>query len=358
MKHFIAFLLILASFLPVDAQLQSNAERANQLTQEAIELMDNGKIAESLELLNQALKIDPDNINVSYEMIYAYYLMEDYKHCVEVAKPLLKHPDVFDQVYQMIGNSYDLLGKPAKAIKYYNKGIQKFPGSGRLYLEKGIVLANQNKLPKALEAWEAGIVADPDHSSNYYYASQMFAQTNEKIWGIYYGEIFLNLEPLTERSKFISKQLYDLYEECLSIQDSKWIPNFSEKATTINMSSLKNFKLSFETVHSLDMSKACQGLTPEFNIQNLVKIRKQFLAEWNINHAERYPNVIFEWHNELSELNYLEPYLFWLFKEGAKDEYNQWVKSNTELFDKFMTWFYENRMMITPENSTHRFSYD
>lgn len=358
MKNLALTFLFLAWLTTLNAQVQSNRERATQLTYQAIDLMDNGKITESLELLNQALKIDPDNINVSYEMIYAYYLAEDYDMCIEIGKPLLKHPDVFDQVYQMLGNSYDLAGQPQKAVKCYSQGIKKFPASGRLYLEKGIVLSNQNKWDEALVEWEKGIVADPDHSSNYYYASQILSQTNEKIWGIYYGEIFLNLEPFTERSNIISKLLYDTYKTCLSAENSKWTSNFSQKATTIDMSNLNNFKLSFETVHSLAMSKACEGVATEFTIQNLLQIRKQFLEEWNEKYADRYPNVLFKYHQKLVAMNFFEPYIYWQLKEGAKDEYNQWVNANARLFDSFITWFNENSMLISQESCLNRFTYE
>lgn len=85
---------------------QTNPEKAIYLKNQAIELMDNGNIEESLKLLQQAHELDPNNILIPYEIAFAYQLAKDYDKSIEVTKPLLKHKDVFDQVYQLIGNSY------------------------------------------------------------------------------------------------------------------------------------------------------------------------------------------------------------------------------------------------------------
>jgi tetratricopeptide (TPR) repeat protein len=334
---------------------QTDRETAIDLVDQAVELMDNGKIDKSLELLNQARELDPNYINVPYEIAFAYQLAQDYDKSIEVAKKLLKHPDVFDAVYQMIGNSYDLKGDIERAIKYYDKGLKKFPNSGKLYLEKGIVIAKQDKWLEALDVWEAGIVADPNHSSNYYYSTRLLSQTQEKIWAIYYGEIFLNLESNTGRSFEISKILFDTYELCLPVE-SKWGLDFSYKATNITLGS--DFKFSFETVHNLSMEKGYKGVEPEFSIENLIKIRKQFLTDWNENYANRYPNMIFDYHNYLIRTKMFEPYFYWLLKDGSKDEFQKWEKNNTESYENFAAWFNENPMNITMDNKTNRFSYD
>ncbi len=336
---------------------QSNREQAIELKDQAIELMDNGNIEESLQLLNQAKELDPDNITITYEIAFAYQLSKDHEKCIETVKPLLKHPDVFDQVFQIIGNSYDLLGNKVKAIKYYDKGIKKFPNSGRLYLEKGVVLASQEKWFEALEIWEQGIVADPVHSSNYYWAAQVLAQTNEKIWAVYYGEIFINLEQDTERSKAISRILYDTYKACLPVKENKWSLNFSQKATVISLGNIRDFKLSFETVHNLAMEDGYNGIEPVFNIENLIKIRKQFLVSWNQDYKDTYPNIIFDYHNLLEKNKLFECYIYWLLNYGAIDDFEIWHKENKESYNNFLAWFKENPLFIDSENKVNRFSY-
>lgn len=353
----LSLILILLGFL-ITSEAQTEREKAIELKNQAIELMDNGKIDESLKLLEQAQQIDPEYINIPYEIAFAYQLAKNYDKSIEIAKPLLKHPDVFDQVYQLIGNSYDLKGDKEKAIKIYDKGIKKFPNSGKLYLEKGIVIASQEKWFEALDVWEKGIIADPTHSSNYFYASQVLTQTDEKIWGIYYGEIFLNLEPNTQRTSQISKLVYDTYKVCLPTDNNKWGLHFSHKATNIVLGNLKDLKFSFETVHNLAMEKGYKEVEPNFTIDNLIKIRKQFLNDWNADYANRYPNLIFDYHNLLIKNKMFEPYMYWILKDGASIEFQDWKNKNEDSYNNFVEWFNENPMLFTDENKTNRFSYD
>lgn len=357
MRKLILTFILLGFLIQINAQ--SNRDQAIKLKNDAIELMDIGKINESLDILLKAQEIDPDYINVPYEIAYAYLLLKDYDKSIKIAKPLLKRKDVFDLVYQLIGNNYDLKGDKLTAIKYYDKGLKKFPNSGKLYLEKGVVIASQNKWIEALDVWEKGIVADPNHSSNYYYASQILVQTEEKIWGIYYGEIFLNLEPNTKRSLQISDILYNTYNLCLPINDNKWSLDFSKKATNIVFGgNVKDLKFSFETVHNLAMEKGYKNVYPVFNVKNLITIRKQFLKEWNDDYAERYPNIIFDYHNVLIKNNMFTSYFYWLLRGSSKIEFEKWEIKNNENYNNFLKWKEENSMNITINNKTNRFSYE
>ncbi|MBT28402.1 MAG: hypothetical protein CMO01_01995 [Thalassobius sp.] len=362
MKHLISIILLTTSFLAVNAQ--SNSQNAEEAITQAINYMDNGKINEAIVLLEQAQDLYPDNINIPYEMAYAYQLAQDYDKCIKVAKPLLKRDDVFDQVYQLIGNSYDLKGQPEKGIKIYDKGLEKFPTSGKLYLEKGIVLANQSKWVEAFDSWEAGIVADPDHSSNYYYATQVLADSKEKIWAVYYGEMFLNLEPNTKRSLQMSKSLFEIYRTCLPIKDGKWGLDFSHKSTNITLSmnnlnadNLLNKLMSFETVHNLAMEAGYKDVEPEFTLANLIKIRKQFLEKWNESYKPLYPNLVFDYHDILIKNEMFEPYYYWLMQEGAPDEFEAWKSANEEKYESFLSWYSENPMNFSEENKTNRIKY-
>lgn len=341
-----------------NAQAQTNREKAIELKNQAIELMDKGKIDESLTLLKQAQEMDPKYINTPYEIAFAYQLAKEYDKSIETAKPLLKHPDVFDLVYQLIGNSYDMKGEKDKAIQYYDKGLKKFPKSGNLYLEKGIVLASQEKWDEALNTWESGIIADPTHSSNYFYAAKILSQTAEKIWGVYYGEIFLNLESNTQRTQQISKLIYDTYKLCLPIKDNKWNLAFSHKATNIAFGNIKDFKFSFETTHNLAMEQGYKNVDPQFTIENIIKVRKQFLIKWNEDFSKTYPNAIFQYHDKLIRNNMFDAYYYWILKDGSTVEFNSWKSKNQSTYDNFLAWFNENPLIISDNNKTNRFSYD
>lgn len=90
----------------------------------------------------------------------------------------------------------------------------------------------------------------------------------------------------------------------------------------------------------------------------MIKIRKQFLTKWNEDYADRYPNLIFDYHNYLINANMFEPYNYWLLNNGSIEEFEIWKENSGERFNNFVAWFKENKMTINVKNKTNRYSYD
>jgi tetratricopeptide (TPR) repeat protein len=126
-------LVIAVSF----SHAQTDTELAFKKGREAIELMDNGKIAQGLVLLEEAQKLDPSKTIYSYEMAYGNYAAGNYDKAIKILERILNAPDASDEYYQLLGNAYDNDGNAKKAAKIYEEGLNKYPNSGKLYLESG-----------------------------------------------------------------------------------------------------------------------------------------------------------------------------------------------------------------------------
>ena len=88
--------------------------------------------------------------------------------------------------------------------KMFKKALKKYPNSGPLYNEYGELLWD-NKDYSAIEQWEKGIDVTPSFAGNYYNAASYYYFTKDKVWTLIYGEIFVNMESLTERSTEVKK---------------------------------------------------------------------------------------------------------------------------------------------------------
>ena len=122
--------MILAIMLPqVHVTCVDAVEKKAKNIHEAIELMDNGDYKKSLSLLEEAKSLDPGNVDYPYEMAYAYYAKGDYKKAASILEGLKSHEDATDLFFQLLGNSYDMMGKADKAIDAYDQGLKKFPKS-------------------------------------------------------------------------------------------------------------------------------------------------------------------------------------------------------------------------------------
>src|SRR6056297_1495073 len=182
---------------------QDTRERqADSLATIAMQLMDEGEIDRSIELLNQSKELFNKWL-YDYEIGLALYMNEEYDDAQKIFKKVLRRDGSDPVQYKMLGNTYSVQGDREKAIKTYQKGLKKYPDAGGLYLELGIVERAKENYNKALFYWEKGIEADPFHASNYYWASKYFSATKGKVWSLLYGEIFLNLEFNTARSQEI-----------------------------------------------------------------------------------------------------------------------------------------------------------
>lgn len=80
----IIFSLILFLCTVKNSFSQSDKEKASKLVEKAITLMDNGKIDESIELLEEAQELDPDNPAIAYEIATANYLKKDYPKAINI----------------------------------------------------------------------------------------------------------------------------------------------------------------------------------------------------------------------------------------------------------------------------------
>jgi tetratricopeptide (TPR) repeat protein len=329
---------------------QTDKETALAKGREAVKLMDNGKFDESIKLLEEAQKLDPDRIDYPYELAYAYHLKKDYKGAIKILEKNLDHKDINERFFQLLGNSYDILGKTEKAFEAYDAGLKKFPNSGMIYLEKGNVYWGKKEYGKALPLYEKGIELDPKFPSNYYRATLIYCGSTEEVWGMIYGEIFMNMERNSKRTAEISKLLFDTYKsEIKFTSDSSFSVSFSKNAS-ISLDNLKDpgkMKLPFGiSVYepTLMMSMINEK---SIDLNSLDRIRTNFInSYYKSGNDKKYPNILFDYQNKVKEAGHFEAYNHWILMKGDNDAFDLWYNSNKVKWDAFIKWFSDNGLKV------------
>ena len=328
---------------------QTNKETAVSKTKEAVGLMEKSQIKQSLKLLDQAFNLDPENIDIVYEMGYAYYLDNDYKNAIKKLESVINSNDATDRYFELLGNSYDMLGKSEKAVNIYTTGLKKNPKSGPLHLELGVMMLLRKEYNNALNYFEQGIDRAPDFSSNYYWASKLYFSTEEEVWGMMYGEIFMNLERNSKRTKEISKLLYDTYKSEIKVaSDSSYSVSFSKNNT---VKDLKKIPFGIAVYEPILVAAVGVEAPKEINLQSMVGIRKHFIDIYSskkMKKSER--NVLFDFEKKLAENDFLEAYSYWILMKGDDEGFSKWAEENKETWDKFVTYFSKNPIEINEEN--------
>ena len=331
---------------------QTNKEIALEKAKSAIKLMDDGKIEESILLLKESQKLDPENFDYPYEIAYAYYQKKDYNSTIKVLEKLENNKNANYQLYQVWGNSYDLLNKPEKALEVYKLGNKKFPNNGALYLEQGVIYEFQKKYDKAIETYQKGISVEPKYPSNYYRLSKLFINSKNIVPGLIYGEIFINLERTTERSLEMSELLYNSYKKAITFEsDTKQRIDFCEIVIDAKKFE-KDKRYPFCMIFGKSFIMALTNFK-EFNLDNFAQIRSEFLKLYFEKDYKDYPNFLLEYLKKISDQDFFNAYNHYIFQMGAKNEFEIWSKKNNSEFEKFTEWYTKPENIINPTKDNY-----
>jgi len=237
-------------------------------------------------------------------------------------------------VYQLAGNVYKALEQPKDCEKVYKKGLRKFSKSGPLYSEYGELLWAMKDY-SAIDQWEKGIQVDPAYAGNYYNAALYYFYTKDKVWSLLYGEIFVNMESLTERGAAIKQLLLKGYKEKL----------FAEADL---MKGEEKNKSEFAKAFLQGMSKQSSIANKGISIETLTMIRSRFILDWYAANATKFPFKLFDFQRQLLQEGMFEAYNQWLF--GPVENlaaYDNWTKTHTDQYTAFNN-FQKTRIFKMP----------
>jgi tetratricopeptide (TPR) repeat protein len=319
MKKYVS--IILASLLTIASFAQP--EDPKTLHETARTFMRSGDFDNAVVVLTRALQQDKNNLEMQKDLVMCYYLKRDYVKALDGAKVLLERDDADEVTYQLTGNIYKALEQAKDCEKLYKKGLKKFPRSGPLYNEYGELLWAIKDF-SAINQWEKGIQLDPSYAGNYYNAALYYFYTKDKVWGLVYGEIFINMESLTERGAAMKKLLLQGYKEKL----------FAEADVTKD--EVKN-KSEFATAFLTGMGKLTSLANKGITIETLTMIRSRFILDWFASpNASKFPFKLFDYQRQLLQEGMFDAYNEWLF--GPVDNlamYDNWTKTHADQYTAF-----------------------
>lgn len=322
------FLALLISVIAVTAMAQDAAE----LHETARTFMRQGDYANAILVLNRAIKLQPNNIEIAKDLGLNYYFAKDFAKAVDIYKPLVEREDADDQCFQIAGDIYLAQDNPKECEKVYKKGLKKFPASGALYNELGELLWAQKDY-SAIKQWEKGIEMDPGFSKNYYNACKYYYFTTDKVWSILYGEIFLNIEPSSTASPEVKNILLESYKKLFADTDL-------EKANTDKNS----FVQAFVQTMNKQSAIAANGI----NTESLTMIRTRFILDWFTDFGNKFPFKLFELQRQLLQEGMFEAYNHWIFTAAQNlPAYQNWITVNAGEYNE-LTRFQRGRIFKIP----------
>ena len=331
------------------AQAQTNADSAQIYGQRAVDMMDRNQPEAAIDAWERAIALAPTNLAFRYEYALANVMAKRYDSAIAILTPIYRERELLDRGYQLIGNCYDMKNDSSKSLPLYREGLQAFPKSGRLHYEMGAAALIDANPTSAVDWWVQGTRAEPAFATNYYWLAKTLSATKDRIWGVLYSEAFLNLERNTQRTRDISKLVFDTWNVSISLGDSLDPINFCSDSlldkNSPNGPTTMSFPVAFEftTATAAAHLSPADGVTKRLNVGQLVDIRARMTRAWEKGGYDKmYPNDVLSWNVRFQKAGWLKEYLWWVYSYGDKREMNEYFKANEEKYDTFLGWFGQN----------------
>ncbi|MBK8611289.1 MAG: tetratricopeptide repeat protein [Chitinophagaceae bacterium] len=309
------------------------AQNVNQLHDNARAFMHKGDYPNAILILNRALTMQPDNLELAKDLGLNYYYAGDYKKAIDVLSKLFGRQDVDDQCFQIAGDAYWAMDDAKQAEDIYRRGVLKLPSSGPLYNELGKVLWTRGDYT-AIKYWEKGIETDPQFAGNYYNASKYYYFTLDRVWSLVYGEIFINIDPKSALAAEIKTILLEGYKKL-----------FIDADLEKNNKDKNGFTKAFLKTMNKQSSLASAGI----GVESLSKIRTRFILEWDANYGTKYPFRLFQVHKQYIELGLFDAYNQWVFAtEQNLPAYQKWNSDHAKEYNE-LNRFLEGRIFKLPK---------
>jgi len=131
-----------------------------KLFKKGINLMADEKLEHAVEIFEQALRIEPDNVEVLMKLGYARFHLEDHNEALKVYDKVLEVDVTNPEAWNLKGLVHYEQKKYAQALDAVNKAIESDKTYGMAWYNKACFLSLLNQVPESLQALRHSIEID------------------------------------------------------------------------------------------------------------------------------------------------------------------------------------------------------
>lgn len=339
-RLFTAFLLLFP--------LSGKSQTAGSLMDEGIQLFDSGSYQEALAKYQQALKLDPENAHILYEIANTYAAMEEYKDAIKYAEKVIDKgkSSALGLAYMIKGNALDGQGKPEKAIQAYRDGIKSGEPNNMLHFNLAICLGNQKQVDEAIGELEKAIDIKPEHASSHYVLGLLHYNKDLRVKPLLSLYYFLLLENKSARAK----NAWAIVQKVSA--GAGGVEKTGERALSINMNAAAMndefgtvelaipLHLASKKVEETDSLKTSPGTVSHltdfagfnaffFQLLDEQKDKKEADSWWNF-----YTRYFMALHTS----GHTEAFSYYLAFMGGDKDASQWLLANESKLTAFADW--------------------
>ncbi len=334
---------------------------AKRTLERAVAAMNAKRYDEAEAILRRLVKRYPNYTDARYELALALSLQnkleEAFKYCTELCDTTLPRSMQREQYFQLLGDLYSQQDDTARAFEAYRIGLERFPNSARLRVQRALLLRQREQLDSARAEIERAIEADPTYPLSYYWGARFYRASNEPIWAILYAEIYLNLRPNSSRADEMSALWYNLFREAVEqFDEEKRIVLWQPSQHTISDSIQRR---PFPEVYTAVLTECVRQLRFnrdfELPLASLDTAIGCFIARWKaLGYDTVYRNVLLERYDQLAREGLLSAYIHVLGQFGKPMQYAEYAKNHRQLLARLERWVLHHRLTMTPHSRVCR----
>ena len=146
--------------IPQEKSLVDADYNRKKLFKRGINLMADEKLEEAIEVFEQALRIEPDNIETLMKIGYARFHLEEYSDALKIYDRILDIDVTNPEAWNLKGLVHYEQKKYAKALDAAQKAIESDSTYGMAWYNQACYLSLLGQVPEALEALKHSIKID------------------------------------------------------------------------------------------------------------------------------------------------------------------------------------------------------
>lgn len=331
--------------LPTSCQ-EANDAKVRQLIQTGVQLYDQGEFQAAIDSFTQALALEPPNAVALYERALAYIAAGDPRSCVADAQAGLELDSPLEARFYTIGGScFSEDGKTKKALRFFQKGLKRYPEDTSLHFNVAITLANSGKGPEARSHLQAVLRREPDHPSANLHLASLYQEGGYRVPAAFQYLRFLAVEPSSQRSAVAAASFLELLNfglEKTGEEDYSVSVPFTDQTDEGDFDVLN---LSLSLLAAAATTEEYQELEPA---ERLAKILDSLVAI--AQESEEAPSTTtFVWDHAIAFLiamrdsGVLEPFSYVAFSQLRLDGAEEWVTSHREEVSSLNEWLRRGR---------------
>ena len=146
--------------IPKERSLIDVDYNRKKLFKKGINLMADEKLEEAIDIFEQALRIEPSNVETLMKLGYARFHLEDYGEALKVYDKILDIDVTNPEAWNLKGLVHYEQKNYSKALAAVEKAIESDPTYGMALYNQACFLSLLNQVPEALEALKHSIEVD------------------------------------------------------------------------------------------------------------------------------------------------------------------------------------------------------